>query len=54
MKVFFNTNEILDVEKEAQVDDEVEFTIVQVSYAFPPIFLNKKKKILHFLITLTN
>lgn len=30
LRVFFHLNEVLDVDRETQVNDEVEFTIVQV------------------------
>ena len=31
LRVFFHFNEVLDVDREVQANDEVEFTIVQVS-----------------------
>lgn len=34
LRVFFHLNEVLDVDRETQVNDEVEFTIVQVIKTF--------------------
>lgn len=40
-RLFFHFNEVLDVDREISVGDEVEFTVIQVSYYYLKLVLKK-------------